>query len=66
MLIQIMSDLRLGPGAVGMAPRIPDVDLVMAARDICQCLVESVEALSSDITGGEPDRPSQTTGISAS
>jgi hypothetical protein len=65
-MLNQMSSLRLGSGAEGMAPRIPDVDLVVAARDICQCLVESVEALSSDITGGGPDHRSQTNGISAS
>jgi hypothetical protein len=63
MLNQIMSDLHLGPEAERASPRIPCVDLVMGAGDTCQCLVESVEALRSDLPGGAPDRPSQTTGI---
>jgi hypothetical protein len=65
MLIQIMSDLHLDPGAKSISPRFPGVDLLMAAGDICQRLVESAEALCSDFPGGAPDRPSQTTGIKA-
>jgi hypothetical protein len=65
MLIQIMLDRHLGPDAERVSPHIPGVDLVMAAGDTCQCLVESAEALRSDLPGGARDRPSQTTGINA-
>jgi hypothetical protein len=65
MLIQIMSDLRLGPGAEGMAPRVPGVDHVIAAGDTCQGPVESVEALRSGYPAGAPDRRSPTTGTNA-
>ncbi len=44
MLIQMMPEIHLGPGAGGMSPRVPGVDFVIAADGICEGPVESVEA----------------------
>jgi hypothetical protein len=62
MLIQIMSDLRLDPGAEGLALRVPGVDHVIDAGDTCQGAVESVKALRSGYPAEATDRRSPTTG----
>jgi predicted phosphodiesterase len=49
MMLQVMSDLHLGPGSDPVPPVADGVDLVLVAGDVCEGLVKAVEAMRAAV-----------------